>query len=639
MKCVTLNPLTKEISAFICKYSSILTFPFYFFIADSAQRRKIILRIQKQGDFVWNNNEDLNGGEYAVRRRPNKKFKRNPWDLIPCSGCLGAFTKSYLRRHWNTCSKNTVKDERGVHQLGRAIEGRLHSEASQDLVELFARLRENESIRRIRFDWLVVCYGNDLCLNHSAHYQHQYICGKLRASGKVLLESMSISTEITDMSSFFHVKNCNTIIEAIRIMGKFDHQTKRFGSPGTASTTVTLINAIGELLVIEAMKLDDQEKERDVERFLKVFKKDVTNKISKLVAITKAENQSNTNDNIPTTADISKLSKYLDSERDACFFQLAQNYSYAVWLKLSQLTMASILIYNRRRAGEMQNLLTKDFEKRDIIADQSAMLLDCIPEEAKRKLKSRVTVRNKLGKRKVPMLLKHSWDDCLELLVHHQRNAGIPESNKYLFALPTKMGRIRTANVCTIMRSFSKACGAENPSSLRGTNLRKHLATFSSTKNLSDNDISNLADFMGHAEKVHRAFYRINPLTEQVSKLSLLFDEAQGNDSSDDSSDERSDYSDGEYESDNESESVTPVKLNATRKNTKKNVNNGTNKKHKTNMPTKKKEKSKPKGTTNTRKKTVAKMMKKRNDIPMKPGKKRNAIVKTSEMKKKRKIQ
>lgn len=497
---------------------------FFIFFVGTPARRKIILKILKEGEFIWNNNKELNVGEYAVRRRPNKKFQKNPWDLIPCPGCLGAYSKSYLTRHWNKeCTKQRLIGERGVHQLGRAIEGRLHPDASEDLLDLFARFRENENIQHIRFDWLVISYGNDLCLNHSHHYQQGYICGKLRDAGKILRASKSISTEITDMSSLFHVKQCNTVVDAIRSMGKFDHKTKRFGSPGTASTTVTLINAIGELLVIEAMKSDDPVKERNVERFLKVFQKEARIKINKLVAVTRLENKRHKKENIPTTADVNKLSKYVDSEREACFLQLVQEYSYGVWLKLSQLTMVSILIYNRRRAGEIQNLLKMDFEHRDIVADQCDMLLDDIPNEAKRKIKSRVIVRNKLGKRLVPVLLKHHWDECIEILLRHRQDAGIPEKNKFLFPLPTQLGRIRTANIFSLMRSFSLSCGAENPSSLRGTNLRKHIASFSSTKNLSDNDISNLADFMGHAEAVHRAYYRINPLTNQVGKLSFFF--------------------------------------------------------------------------------------------------------------------
>lgn len=149
-----------------------------------------------------------------------------------------------------------------VLKLGHAVEARIHFDADDELVDIFASFRNNEIMRNVRFDWLVTCYGNELCLNYSSHYQQGYICNKLRAAARVLSASKSISPELTDLSSLFHVKRCNTVIEAIRCMGKFDRRTKLFGCPGTASKTVTLINTIGELLETEAMKLEKPEIEK-----------------------------------------------------------------------------------------------------------------------------------------------------------------------------------------------------------------------------------------------------------------------------------------------------------------------------------------------------------------------------------------
>lgn len=413
-----------------------------------------------------------------------------------------------------------------VMQLARLHEGRVHAEASEDLHTAFASMRDNASIRMARFDWLVVAYGNELCLNYSPHYQQTYIRSKLRASATLLQTSMSISSDIRDLSSLFHVTNCNTVIKSIRIMGKFDVYTKLFQSPGTASTTVTLINTIGDLLVVESMKADDQEKERNVERFLKLFKREAKTKILKLVANSKAEARRGKKKNIPTTADVNKLSTFLESERSDCFSQLSQKYTYKKWVALSQLTLASILVFNRRRAGEMQNITVTDFNNREIIAEQCDTLLNTIPEETKEEINSRLEMRGKLG-RTVPALLKHNVEECIQLLIHHRKNAGIRDTNDFLFALPTQTIRIRTVNVWTLMRSFATACGAENPSSLTGTNLRKHFASFCATQNLNDNDVSNLADFMGHHEDVHRKIYRQNPLSSQVSLLSPLLKAAQ----------------------------------------------------------------------------------------------------------------
>ncbi len=473
-----------------------------------------------------------------------------------------------MHRHWKKCTKKPIQNERMVQQMGRAIENRLHHNASEELVCIFAKFRENEIIRNVRFDWLLICYGNELCLNYSPHYQEGYICNKIRAAAKLLCAAKSISSELSDLSSLFHVKNCNTVIDAIRFMAKFDRQTKLFGSPGTASTTVTLINTIGELLVVEAMKLDDPDKERDADRFIRVFKRDVRTKINKLVAVTKAKNRRNKDENIPTTEDIYKLSKFLDFERHKYFSQLTETFTYPNWLKLAQLTMVSILIYNRRRAGEMQNIAITDFDKRKIIADQCEMLLDAMPENAKRKIKSRMEIRGKLG-RTVPVLLKHHWEDCLKLLIRYRTEAGILDANDFMFSVPTQAARIKTINVWTVLRSFSVACGAQNPSSLRGTNLRKHMASFCATKNLTDTDIANLAEFMGHDEKIHRTTYRNNPLTSQVSQMTSLLDAAQGNTNSDDSSDDISDNSEDEI--DDESD-IDLTDINETHKTTKKTV-------------------------------------------------------------------
>lgn len=440
---------------------------------------------------------------------------------------MGSYSSNTLRSHWRKCTDKSITGERVAKQLGRALEGRILPEASDDLNEIFARFHDNENIRSVQFDWLVICYGNELCLNYSPHYQVDYIRSKLRAAAKVLQLSKEISSDISDLSSLFHVRKCNTVVEAISKMGKFDRQSKLFGSPGTASTTVTLINTIGDMLVAESMKLEDEVKERNTERFLKVFKRDVRTKITRLVNVTIAKNRRGKKLNIPTTADIMKLSQFLDTERDACFLQLTEQYSYQTWLKLLQLTMVSIMVFNRKRAGEMQNLLVTDFHKREVVAEQSDMILETISEEAKSDIKSRMEIRGKKD-RDVAVLLKDSWEDCLELLIRYRSNVGIPEGNDFLFALPTQTWKVKTVNVWAVINSYAQRCGAQNPSSLKGTNLRKHLASYCATKDLNDRDVTNLADFMGHDERIHLKIYRQNPLVSQVSLLAPILNGAQG---------------------------------------------------------------------------------------------------------------
>lgn len=43
---------------------------------------------------------------------------------------------------------------------------------------------------------------------------------------------------------------------------------------------------------------------------------------------------------------------------------------------------------------------------------------------------------------------------------------------------------------------------------------------------LTDNDITNVAKFMGHSEKVHRNFYRSNPFQQQLEQMPELLERA-----------------------------------------------------------------------------------------------------------------
>lgn len=75
---------------------------------------------------------------------------------------------------------------------------------------------------------------------------------------------------------------------------------------------------------------------------------------------------------------------------------------------------------------------------------------------------------------------------------------------------------------CPLIKRFAEDCGATAPHSLRGTQLRKHIATHTAMMNVQDCQVDQLANFMGHSRDIHKNIYRIPvPVTEitEVSKL------------------------------------------------------------------------------------------------------------------------
>ena len=118
---------------------------------------------------------------------------------------------------------------------------------------------------------------------------------------------------------------------------------------------------------------------------------------------------------------------------------------------------------------------------------------------------SRIETRGKRG-RKVPILLTPKMVGSLELLVNTREKCGIQKSNPFFFARPGSTLHHRSSDC---LRTFAQKCGAKNPDALKSTKLRKHVATLSTVLNMTETEMDQLANFLGHDLVVHREYYRL----------------------------------------------------------------------------------------------------------------------------------
>lgn len=265
--------------------------------------------------------------------------------------------------------------------------------------------------------------------------------------------------------------------------------------------------------------------------FLAYMDTDIDISVNKLVTETQAKMRRRKQQNIPTMEDVKKLVRHINVERKLLIEKLSETYSDDNWLKLAELSVAWIIVFNRRRVGEVQNILVDEFRGRESIDDDSnKQMLTTLSEESKSIAKKfkRMKIRGKKG-RPVPVLLKPAIDKGIQLLLDNRQMAGVSVDSQYLFQLPSfSNARIRVVDACRVLRDLSVSCGAINPSSLRGTTLRKHMATTCVSLELNDALVAEVADFMGHAEKIHRDFYRQNPIDREVVQMAQLLELAAG---------------------------------------------------------------------------------------------------------------
>lgn len=156
----------------------------------------------------------------------------------------------------------------------------------------------------------------------------------------------------------------------------------------------------------------------------------------------------------------------------------AKNYA-----TLAKVTLAQLIIFNRRREGEVSRMELATFKARRKSELNEDMALCLTPLENKMcDFLTRVEIRGKRG-RGVPVLLKPSMVSATELLADTREMCGVSKDNIYMFARPGASSAYRGGEC---IQKFARESGAKHPEVLTSTRLRKHMATMSQVLNLQE---------------------------------------------------------------------------------------------------------------------------------------------------------
>ncbi|KAG5884181.1 hypothetical protein JTB14_034720 [Gonioctena quinquepunctata] len=187
--------------------------------------------------------------------------------------------------------------------------------------------------------------------------------------------------------------------------------------------------------------------------------------------------------------------------------------------KISETVFCRVILLNRKRPGELQRMFLATYVKSEGTQKNYEEFSDVISPTEKillNKLK-RVFIRGKRG-RGVPVLFSIDVRNHIQVLIRLRKNF-VSDNNPYLFALPSSTTSIYCYKV---LQKYARTCGAENPNAITCTRRRKHLATLTQLFDMNENEIEQLATFMGHTMGVHRNSYRLPDDIHQTAKISKL---------------------------------------------------------------------------------------------------------------------
>lgn len=162
-----------------------------------------------------------------VVRRPTKTKKQCGSYFLPCSNCEGHYAIHNLRHHYRICAKKKYITVRNILKLARSAAQSVHNRASLKLRKDILPVMRNDNIYKlIKYDLLIILYGNYLCQIHRSQHLGDHIRQHLlRLVGRFLEALRSIEPKIEELQMVFDPKYYDVAMQAVNIIANRQEYT------------------------------------------------------------------------------------------------------------------------------------------------------------------------------------------------------------------------------------------------------------------------------------------------------------------------------------------------------------------------------------------------------------------------------
>lgn len=348
--------------------------------------------------------------------------------------------------------------------------------------------------------------------------KYDYIRQRLRECGRLLL-TLRKEYSINTLEDAVRPANFEVVVKAVKKVSGYDEEEHSYHTPSLALKLGHSLQKVSDILHCRALMAQDSSLIKSTQSFKTLYATKWSELISHTALTTLSERRFNKPSTLPFTEDVQRLHKHLEKTTDQALKDLKDHSSPKSYSELCKSTLANVILFNRRRGGEVSKMTLNGFLERDTSALHKDVSLGLTEFELHLcQHFSRVELRGKKG-RKVAVLLSPDMVDAITCLIEKRKDCGVLAENLFLFARPHCLTPYRGQDC---LRLYASECGAENPELLRSTQLRKHVATLSQILNLKNHELDQVANFLGHDIRTHREYYRLPEATTQLAKISKL---------------------------------------------------------------------------------------------------------------------
>lgn len=494
----------------------------------SKERKSLLCALRKKGNYLTSNEVG----------KPVRKGADDT-NYLPCRYCLGFYSARNLWRHRKNCDANPTKGTSGRNSQTDAHNFLLRNLRvdPQLRTEVFPRMRADQVPLVAKKDPLICAFAARYLKLHREKHCITVTSRKMRELARLLIEAKKIKSSITDLFGILRSENYDVLVSATKAASMFDTNKQCYKSPTFALHMGTTLKQCCDIALVYALKksnlfptIQTANAEAELKTLMQLIEGNWRFDVSSQAASDLNLQKWNKVSLVPLASDLKLLKEYLLDKANAALLKLQQNFSdQKSYIILLETIYCRLLLLNRRRPGELQRLFLETYKSAILNRNSQAYeeFSEAISETEKvlmNKFK-RIVIRGKRG-RGVPVLISGDVQEHLDIILRCRQNI-FKSSNDYLFGNPMSGEPIIGYKV---LRKYAILCGAKNPDSLTCTRLRKHLATLTQLFNMTENDMEQLASFMGHTLGIHRASYRLPDdiyQTARISKLLILMERGE----------------------------------------------------------------------------------------------------------------
>lgn len=441
----------------------------------SKECKTFCTKLQNEGNFAHNISVLKKGsGTLIVARRPTTEKIVSYKSYLPCVTCLGFFYYMDLPRHVKMHKNQLVKK---AVSAGREVLASLSQHPSPQLLTLLSQMRQEDIANSVRNDWLIMKYGESLCEKYKLQNgQENLIREKLREMARILnkLREKNDLDQHQQLAKFLTPECFDEIITAVHDLTGKGNNIK---TPSLALKIGHGLKKCSRILLGESLRKRDAELKAQSQEFLELMDNEWSEKVSKHALETLSNKKFNQSMDIPVTEDLVHLVTKIRQEMTA-LFEKKYSISQSDYRRLSELTLARLILFNKRRSGEASRVKISSFQnakKMKCLNDGNKELLGSLTDLERRLAKQLllIEIKGKRG-RKVPLLVPNDAQNAISVILSHRSEANVPEENTFIFALPGSTSSLRGWDV---LNKLAREFGCKKPESITGTNLRKYLST------------------------------------------------------------------------------------------------------------------------------------------------------------------